>query len=96
MLRGPAPQPTPMHRATAHRGQRAAGRRAARQRAARETPRDSSTPDEATQSSEPLEDEEPEHGGAPGREPEYVFDTERIVARRQGRDAWPREAAPAA
>jgi hypothetical protein len=55
-------------------------------------PRDGSAPDEATQGSEPLEDEEPEHGGAPGREPEYVFDTERIVARRQGRDAWPREA----
>jgi transposase len=48
--------------------------------------------DSSPQDSEPLEDEEPGHGGAPGREPEYVFDTERIVARRQGRDAWPREA----
>jgi hypothetical protein len=39
-------------------------------------PRDGSAPDEATQGSEPLEDEEPEHGGGPGREPEYVFDTD--------------------
>ena len=47
--------------------------------------------DGATQGSEPPQDE-PEHDEALGG-PEYVFDTKRIVARRQGRDAWPRERA---
>ena len=55
------------------------------------TPRDGSAPAEATPGSEPPQDE-PEHDGALGHGPEYVFDSGRIVARRQGRDEWPRDA----
>ena len=55
------------------------------------TPRDGGGPEEALEGSEPPAGE-PQHSGALGPEPEYVFDTERIVAREQGREGWPREA----
>lgn len=56
-----------------------------------DTPRDGGGPEEALEGSEPPAGE-PQHSGALGPEPEYVFDTERIVAREQGREGWPREA----
>ena len=49
------------------------------------TPRDGGGPEEALEGSEPPAGE-PRHSGALGPEPEYVFDTERIVARGQGRE----------